>query len=215
MDRSELILPEGTLDRIERHVAGPTRHREALLAGNRHLSRAGLLLWGPPGTGKTHTVRYLIGRLSEATIILLSGASLGRVGAFGGLARRLAPSVVVLEDVDLVAEERFGPFGGGGPVLFELMNEMSGLGEDADVAFVLTHQPAGRSRARAGRSPGPGPPRRRDPAAQRDRAPRPARPLRPGARRPDREPGRHRGADRGHDGLVLPGAAAEGRAGGG
>lgn len=137
MDRSELVLPEGTLDRIERHVAGPTRHREALLAGNRHLSR-GLLLWGPPGTGKTHTVRYLIGRLSEATIILLSGASLGMVGAFGGLARRLAPSVVVLEDVDLVAEERFGPFGGGGPVLFELMNEMSGLGEDADVAFVLT-----------------------------------------------------------------------------
>jgi ATP-dependent 26S proteasome regulatory subunit len=46
--------------------------------------------------------------------------------------------VVVLEDVDLVAEERFGPYGGGGPVLFELMNEMSGLGEDADVAFVLT-----------------------------------------------------------------------------
>jgi ATP-dependent 26S proteasome regulatory subunit len=83
-------------------------------------------------------VRYLVGRLSEATIILLSGASLGMVGAFGGLARRLAPSVVVLEDVDLVAEERFGPFGGGGPVLFELMNEMSGLGEDADVAFVLT-----------------------------------------------------------------------------
>ncbi len=47
--------------------------------------------------------------------------------------------MVVLEDVDLVAEERsYGPGGGASPVLFELMNEMSGLAEDADIAFVLT-----------------------------------------------------------------------------
>ena len=44
----------------------------------------------------------------------------------------------MLEDVDLVAQERtYGPFGSN-PVLFELMNEMDGLGEDADVAWVLT-----------------------------------------------------------------------------
>jgi ATPase family protein associated with various cellular activities (AAA) len=137
MQAHELVLPEGVLARVERHVIGPTRHREALRAAGRHLAR-GLLLWGPPGTGKTHTVRYLTARLSEATVIILSGASLGMVGAFGALARRLAPAVVVLEDVDLIAQERtFGPFGSS-PALFELMNEMSGLGEDADVAFVLT-----------------------------------------------------------------------------
>jgi ATP-dependent 26S proteasome regulatory subunit len=137
MSRDELVLPEGLLERVEQHVVGPTRHREELLAQERHLSR-GLLLWGPPGTGKTHTVRYLTSRLDEATGIILSGASLGLVGAFGNLARRLAPAVVVLEDVDLIAQERtFGPFGSS-PALFELMNEMSGLGADADVAFVLT-----------------------------------------------------------------------------
>ena len=137
MDESELVLPDGVLERIERHVVGPSRHREALLERDRHLGR-GLLLWGPPGTGKTHTVRFLTGRVTDATVIILSGSSLGMVGAFGNLARRLAPSLVVLEDVDLVAQERtFGPFGSN-PVLFELMNEMSGLAEDADVAFVLT-----------------------------------------------------------------------------
>ncbi len=137
MGADELVLPAGALERIERHLVGPTRHRAALEASGRHLTR-GLLLWGPPGTGKTHTVRYLLGRVPKATVILLSGASLGMVGAFAGLARRVAPSVIVLDDVDLVAEERvFGAFGSDA-TLFELMNEMSGIGEDADIAFVLT-----------------------------------------------------------------------------
>jgi ATP-dependent 26S proteasome regulatory subunit len=137
LSADELVLPDGVLERIERHVVGPTQHRDALLARERHLAR-GLLLWGPPGTGKTHTIRYLAGQLTGATVIILSGPSLGLVGAFGNLARRLTPAVVVLEDVDLVAQERtFGP-GRSSPVLFELMNEMSGLAEDADVAFVLT-----------------------------------------------------------------------------
>jgi SpoVK/Ycf46/Vps4 family AAA+-type ATPase len=137
MEKDALVLPEGLLERVERHVVAPTQHREELLARGRHLGR-GLLLWGPPGTGKTHTVRYLTSRLTDATVIILSGASLGMVGAFGNLARRLAPAVVVLEDVDLIAQERtFGPFGSSS-ALFELMNEMSGLAEDADVAFVLT-----------------------------------------------------------------------------
>jgi histone H3/H4 len=137
MDPGDLILPDGVLGRIERHVAGPSRHRETLVAGGRHLSR-GLLLWGPPGTGKTLTVRYLAGLLDAATVVILSGSTLAAVGAFAGLAKRLAPSLVVLEDVDLVAQERtYGPFGSS-PVLFELMNEMDGIGEDADVAWVLT-----------------------------------------------------------------------------
>jgi cell division protease FtsH len=133
----DLVLPDGVLERLELHVLGPTRHREALLRSGRHLSR-GLLLWGPPGTGKTHTVRYLVSAATDATVVLLAGGTLGMVGAFSALARRLAPAIVVLEDVDLVAQERtYGPFGSS-PVLFELMNEMDGLAEDADVAFVLT-----------------------------------------------------------------------------
>lgn len=131
----ELVLPDGVLERIERHVIGASRHREALLASGRHLGR-GLLLWGPPGTGKTLTLRYLTGRLDGTTVIILSGSALGMAASFGALARRLQPAVVILEDVDLVAQER--EHWGSGPILFELMNEMSGQGGDADVAFVLT-----------------------------------------------------------------------------
>ena len=71
MDASELVLPEGVLDRIERHLAGPSVHRERLVAMGRHMSR-GLLLWGPPGTGKTLTVRYLTSTLRDTTVIILS-----------------------------------------------------------------------------------------------------------------------------------------------
>lgn len=39
MDASELVLPEGLLDRVVRHILGPTRHREELLARGRHLAR--------------------------------------------------------------------------------------------------------------------------------------------------------------------------------
>jgi cell division protease FtsH len=137
LGRDELVLPEGALERIERHVLGPSRHRERLVAGRRHLAR-GLLLWGAPGTGKTHTVRYLTGIAAGTTVVLLSGGALGMVGAFANLAKRLEPSLLVLEDVDLVAQERtFGPMGSS-PMLYELMNQMDGLGDDADTAFILT-----------------------------------------------------------------------------
>ena len=46
---------------------------------------------------------------------------------------------MVLEDVDLVAEERdHSPMGGGNPLLFQLLNEMDGVAGDADIAFLLT-----------------------------------------------------------------------------
>ena len=131
----EVVLPPGALDRIERQTVGFSAVREQLRAAGRHLKR-GLLLHGPPGTGKTLTVRYLIGRLTGHTRLLLSGHGLHLVGDAVTLARSLQPSVVVLEDVDLVAEERTMP--GGHGFLFELLEGMDGLDADADVVFLLT-----------------------------------------------------------------------------
>jgi hypothetical protein len=134
--REEVVLPESVLHRIERHTVDVARHREQLRAAGQHLKR-GLLLYGPPGTGKTHTTRYVIGRLAGSTVLLLSGRSLHLIGAVAGLARDLQPAVVVLEDVDLVAEDRgFGP--GPSPVLFELLDAMDGAAADADLLFLLT-----------------------------------------------------------------------------
>ncbi len=131
-----VILPAGVLSAIERHVIGPAQHAERLRAARIHLKR-GLLLHGPPGTGKTHTVRYLMGRLAGSTVIVLSGMSLRFIEEAAALARRLAPSVIVIEDVDLVAIDRsFSPT--GNPLLFTLLDAMDGVAADVDVTFVLT-----------------------------------------------------------------------------
>jgi hypothetical protein len=134
--RTDVVLPEPVLNRIERHALGVAAHRDALLAAGQHLKR-GLLLYGPPGTGKTHTTRYLVGQMNGYTRLTLTGRALHVVGAIADLARELEPAMIVLEDVDLVAEHRTaGP--GASPVLFDLLDAMDGAAPDADLLFVLT-----------------------------------------------------------------------------
>lgn len=136
LSADEVVLPEGTLERIEHHVVGIGAARERLAAHGQHLKR-GVLLFGPPGTGKTHTVRYLLSATPGTTAVLLSGGSLQHIATAAKVARAHQPSIVVLEDVDLVAEDRsigFGPK----PLLFEVLDALDGLDADADVAFLLT-----------------------------------------------------------------------------
>jgi SpoVK/Ycf46/Vps4 family AAA+-type ATPase len=136
LSRADVVLPEAVLGRVERHALGVAAHRQALLAVGQHLKR-GLLLYGPPGTGKTHTTRYLLGQMTGYTRLVITGRSLMAVGAVTEMARDLQPSVVVLEDVDLVAEDRsMGPR--SSPVLFDLLDAMDGAAGDADLLFLLT-----------------------------------------------------------------------------
>ena len=136
LSRGDVVLPEAVLGRIERHALGVAEHRDALLAAGQHLKR-GLLLYGPPGTGKTHTTRYLLGQMTSYTRLVMTGRALVAVGAVTEMARALAPAVMVLEDVDLVAEDRsMGPR--SNPVLFDLLDAMDGAAGDADLLFLLT-----------------------------------------------------------------------------
>ncbi len=137
VSREQVILPGWQLDAIEEHAFGITEVVDRLVAAGQHLKR-GLLLFGPPGTGKTHTLSYLIGQMTGRTTIILSGASVGAVGQAGTLARKLAPATIVIEDVDLIGMDRGLPGGEHNPLLFQLLNEMDGLQADDDVLFILT-----------------------------------------------------------------------------
>lgn len=137
VERRDVVLPPGLLERMERQTITFSEHAEQLLATGRSLKR-GLLLFGLPGTGKTLSVMYLADRMRGRTVLLTTGRGLGLIETVAKMARQLAPSMIVLEDVDLVAEERTMPGFGARPVLFELLNEMDGLRDDQDVIFLLT-----------------------------------------------------------------------------
>ena len=136
VERGSVVLPDGTLERLEQHALGISEHAGELRAAGRHLKR-GVLLHGPPGTGKTLSVNYLLTRTTGRTTVLLTGPALGHLSTAFAIARDLQPATVVLEDVDLVATERTMP-GGGGAILFGLLNELEGLSEDTDLLAVLT-----------------------------------------------------------------------------
>ncbi len=135
--REDVVLPAGLLERVERHTIAFAARATELQASGRSLKR-GLLLYGLPGTGKTLTVMYLCGRMTGSTVLLTAGRGMGLVPTIAKMARLLAPSMVVIEDVDLIAGVRGQPFQLTGPLLFELLNEMDGLRDDTDVIFVLT-----------------------------------------------------------------------------
>jgi hypothetical protein len=135
--RDEIVLPDGVLERIEQHAIRFSDHAEALLAAKRSLKR-GILLYGPPGTGKTLTVMYLASQMTGRTLIITTGLGMSALGTIGQFARVLAPATVVVEDVDLIAQERGMPGMPSQPLLFELLNQLDGLADDADVLFILT-----------------------------------------------------------------------------
>lgn len=137
ISRRDIVLADGILDRVERHAIGVSRHARTLLSRGRHLKR-GMLLHGPPGTGKTLTAMYLAGQMRERTTFLLTGQGLGSIEESCQMARMLQPATLIIEDVDLVAEERTRQGVCENSLLFELLNQMDGLSEDSDVLFLLT-----------------------------------------------------------------------------
>jgi AAA+ superfamily predicted ATPase len=150
--RDEIILPERTLALLERNITEFIRHRDELARYQLGLKK-GLLFYGPPGTGKTHTIHYLASQLPEHTTFLITAEQMGLLGEYMALARLLQPSIVVIEDVDLIARDRADMRSAcEESLLNKLLNEMDGLREDAAVFFVLTtNRPEQLESALAGR----------------------------------------------------------------
>ena len=77
--RDEVILPEAVLVAIERQTLGIARRADALRAAGRHLKR-GVLLHGPPGTGKSQTIVNMvadaIGRQRSLLVVCQKQAAL-------------------------------------------------------------------------------------------------------------------------------------------
>jgi len=131
------VLPEGVLETVERHVVRGREHNDRLIAHGQHLKRGRAAVRAARHRQDPHR-RYLLSRLTDATVVVLSGRALRLLPAAAAMVRRQQPSVLVIEDVDLIAQDRsIGPVRSG-PLLFELLNRIDGSTPTADVTFLLT-----------------------------------------------------------------------------
>jgi SpoVK/Ycf46/Vps4 family AAA+-type ATPase len=124
---------------------GPLKNPEFTKAYNVSL-RGGLLLWGPPGCGKTFLARALAGELNAQflTVALHDvldmwlGNSEKNVHSLFEQARRLAPCVLFFDEIDAIGMKRTQmSHSAGRGVITQLLNELDGVNSSNDGIFVL------------------------------------------------------------------------------
>jgi SpoVK/Ycf46/Vps4 family AAA+-type ATPase len=134
-ERERIVLPEEVLEVIHRAVLARLRHAR-LLEFHGHSSKTGILLHGMPGTGKTLVSKYLINICTNHTAIVPTGMDTETIREAFRLAVYLQPAIIVIEDVDLLAERRETNANVTG--LQELMNELDGLAPSTDAIILMS-----------------------------------------------------------------------------
>ncbi len=131
---NDVMLDEAVEKTIQRQLIDYLAKRR-LFQHNQIPQKRGILLYGPPGNGKTMIGR-VVASSGQATFIWVTAAdaerNTGLKNAFA-LARRLRPAVLFLEDLDFYASHR--TLGQNG-CLGELLAQMDGL-ERNDGIFVI------------------------------------------------------------------------------
>ena len=137
--------------RLEASFLAPLKNPELRKLYGKSL-RGGLLLYGPPGCGKTFIARAVAGELSASFIsISLSGIldmfignSEKNVTELFAQARASAPCVLFLDELDAIGQKRtLTRHSGMRGTVNQLLTELDGIGSDNEGVYVLaaTNQP--------------------------------------------------------------------------
>jgi len=133
------------LERLELAFLGPLRNPELRELYGKSL-RGGLLLYGPPGCGKTFLARAVAGELGAAffaigltdVLDMWLGESEQRLHRIFDAARRQSPCVVFLDEIDALGQKRSQlRHSAGRNVVNQLLSELDGVSADNDGVFVL------------------------------------------------------------------------------
>ena len=138
-------------DRLKQSFLVPMRNPELRRAYGAHL-RGGLLLWGPPGCGKTFLARALAGEMKarflsvglHQILDMWLGNSEKQLHDLFEFARRNAPSVLFFDEVDAIGHSRMN-LGRSAlrNVVAQLLTELDGVETSNEGIFVVgaTNQP--------------------------------------------------------------------------
>lgn len=128
-DWDDIALPEASEELIRSNTTEFLENLEIYKENGKFANR-NLLLAGPPGTGKSMVNDILISELKDdATFVYVTSKSISSSGSISGIfeaARMLGPSVILMEDLDLVGSTDRNSNSRKG-ILNELLNQLSGV----------------------------------------------------------------------------------------
>lgn len=150
LERPRITLDDvGGLDDVKRRLTisflAPLRNPELRMQFGKSL-RGGLLLYGPPGCGKTFIARAVAGEvgarflavgLSDVLDMYL-GESERKLHEIFELARRSAPCVLFIDEVDALGQKRSSMRQSAGRnVVSQLLSELDGADHDNEGVYLL------------------------------------------------------------------------------
>jgi cell division protease FtsH len=137
-DWNDIVLEDGVRQEIESNVVEFFNNR-GVYEKNGIPFKRGVILEGPPGTGKTLISKILVNKVNNITFILATAADIEEGSDISNLfrmARRYAPSIIFMEDIDFFAQNRSGSQ--SARITGELLNQLDGIEENNGIVIVAT-----------------------------------------------------------------------------
>lgn len=135
---------EDVIERIRMNIIYPFKNPEVFQRFKRKPG-GGILLYGPPGCGKTHIARATAGEcgavfMTVAITDILSkwlGESEQHLHAVFEMARRRAPAVIFIDEVDAIGVSRADAASSVASLVNVLLTEMDGISSDNKNVMIL------------------------------------------------------------------------------